>query len=41
MAFVLPANGPATALDVTDIMNAEFDDDLGTRMVVEPLGGTR
>lgn len=41
MAFVLPANGPSTALDVRDIMNAALDDDLGTRMVVEPLGGRR
>jgi len=41
MAFVLPANGPSTVFDVTDIKDAAFDDDLGTRIVVEPLGGTR
>jgi hypothetical protein len=41
MAFVLPANGPSTVFDVTDIKDAAFDDDFGTRIVVEPLGGTR
>lgn len=41
MALVLPANGAATALDVTDNMIAALDDGCGTRMVVESLGGTR
>lgn len=41
MACVLPANGPPSGLDVTQITYAAFGDDRGTNTFVEPLGGAR
>uniref|UniRef100_A0A2P2MK09 Uncharacterized protein n=1 Tax=Rhizophora mucronata TaxID=61149 RepID=A0A2P2MK09_RHIMU len=41
ITLVCPATDPIRVLEVTEIINAAFDDDCGIRTVFEPLGGTR